>query len=150
MKSKIVAVLVAVSFLAGCETSGPKQTNGAIIGAVAGGIIGSQFGGGTGERVAAGLIGAAAGGLIGGAIGAQLDAQDRARLDQITVASMRTGSSRSFRNPKTNVRGSTKVISSTASGGQQCRTVEQQVVLANGSVSKDTVRGCKGPNGWSV
>ncbi len=146
---KLATVIVLVIGLSSCETTGPKQQSGAVIGALAGGLIGSQFGSGGGS-VVAGIGGAVLGGLIGGGIGAQLDAQDRERLNSITTASIRTGASRSFRNGKTGVRGSTKVIRTSNADGQLCRTVQQNVTSANGQVSTDTVSGCKGPNGWSV
>lgn len=150
MKKITLVVLTCASFgLASCETTGPKQQSGAVIGALAGGLVGSQFGSGSG-RVGAALAGAALGGIIGGSIGAQLDAQDRARLQEITTASIRTGGNRSFRNPKTGVRATTRVVSSNNANGKLCRTVQQDVTLANGQVSRDTVSGCKGPNGWTV
>lgn len=151
MRIGTIAVLLAVSSgIAGCETTGPKQQSGAIIGAIAGGAIGSQFGGSTGGHIAGGLIGAVAGGLIGGGIGAQLDAQDRARLDEITTASLKSGSARSFRNSKTGVSANTRVVGTSNTGGKLCRTVQQDVTLPDGSVSRDTVSGCKGPSGWQV
>lgn len=149
-RAKILTASLCVALgLSACETAGPKQQSGAVIGAVAGGLIGSQFGSG-GGRIAAGIGGAIIGGLIGGGIGAELDAQDRASLNAITTASIRTGSSRSFRNAKTGVRGSTKVVQTTTEDGKLCRTVQQNVTMPNGKVSSDTVSGCKGPNGWSV
>lgn len=149
LKRGFIAVACAALILTGCETTGPKQQSGAVIGAVAGGLIGSQFGGSGRARLAGGLIGAVAGGVIGGSIGAQLDAQDRARLRAITTASVRTGKRQSFRS-KSGVRASTQVIHTSSTSGQQCRTVQQNVTFADGRVSRDTVTGCKGPNGWSV
>ncbi|WP_104668766.1 glycine zipper 2TM domain-containing protein [Ensifer adhaerens] len=148
-KVNMAVLLCAAVSLSSCETTGPKQQTGTVIGAVAGGLIGSQFGDGGGS-IAAGALGAVVGGLVGGSIGAQLDAQDRARLQQITTASIRSGQSKSFRNSKTGVSGKTKVIRESNAGGKQCRTVQQNVTLANGQVSQDTVTGCKGANGWSV
>ncbi len=95
------------------------------------------------------VLGAAIGGLVGGGIGAQLDAQDRARMAQITSASIHSGASRSFRT-KNGGRASTKVIKTSKEDGRLCRTVQQEVVLKDGGVSRDTVSGCKGPNGWDV
>lgn len=149
LKKTAVVVMMALA-LSSCETTGPKQQSGTVIGAVVGGVIGSQFGGGTRGHLAAGAIGAAIGAGIGGSIGAQLDAQDRARLRQITTASIRSGKTGSFRNSKTGVKATTKVISTSDAGGKLCRTVQQDVTLPNGKTSRDTVSGCKGANGWSV
>lgn len=151
MRLKIVALMVGAAFLlSACESTGPKQQSGALIGAGIGGVIGSQFGGSTGGRLAAGVLGAGIGGLIGGGIGAKLDAEDRARLNRITTASVRSGRSGSFRNAKTGVRGSTQVVQTKNANGQLCRTVQQNVTLNDGTTSTDRVTGCKGPNGWSV
>ena len=148
--ASLVVLLTASLALSSCETSGSKEQSGTLIGAGIGGLIGSQFGGNTGGRVAAGIIGAGIGGLIGNRIGAELDAQDRARLHEITTASIRTGRSRSFRNPTTGVQASTRVIETKTASGKLCRTVQQNVTLKNGSTSNDQVTGCKGSDGWSV
>lgn len=150
MLKKTAVVLMMALSLSACETAGPKQQSGAVLGAVVGGVIGSQFGGNSRAHLAAGVLGAAIGAGIGGSIGARLDAQDRARLREITTASIRSGKARSFRNAKTGVRATTKVIRTTDAGGKLCRTVQQDVTLPNGKTSRDTVSGCKGANGWSV
>lgn len=149
-KTAITAILISALTLSSCaSTGGPKQDAGVLIGAAAGGLIGSQFGSG-GGRVAAGAAGAVIGAVLGGSIGAQLDAQDRARLRAITAASVRSGKTQSFRNSKTGVRATASVVKTTTENGKTCRTVKQNVVLANGSVSSDTVSACKGANGWSI
>jgi len=151
MKNKVIAgILVSTMALSSCSTTGgPKQDAGVLIGAAAGGLIGSQFGSG-GGRVAAGAAGAVIGAIVGGSIGARLDAEDRARLRAITAASARSGKSQSFRNRKTGVRATTSVVKTTNENGKLCRTVKQNVVLANGTVSSDTVSACKGAKGWSI
>jgi uncharacterized protein YcfJ len=68
--------LCSLSLLAGCGSTGSKETAGTLLGAAAGGLIGSQFGHG-GGRVAGALIGAAAGGLAGNYIGSEMDKDDR-------------------------------------------------------------------------
>ncbi len=149
-KAITTTILILALALSSCtKTGGSKQNAGILIGAAAGGLIGSQFGS-DGGRVAAGAAGALIGAVIGGSIGAQLDAQDRARLRSITAASARSGKSHSFRNNKTGVRATASVVKTTNENGRLCRTVKQNVVLANGSVSSDTVSACKGANGWSL
>ena len=65
MKTKLIAVALAATILAGCQ-SNPSQ--GEMIGGVAGALVGSRFGKGTGQ-----LVGTAAGALIGAGVGRALD-----------------------------------------------------------------------------
>jgi hypothetical protein len=51
---------------------------------------------------------------------------------------------------RTGVRARAQVVSSQKVQGRPCRTVKQEVVLKDGSVMSDTVRACRGPNGWEV
>lgn len=77
MKFHIILLSCALA-LSGCNTGGPKQTGGTLIGAVGGGLIGSTIGGGSG-RVAAASIGAVGGALLGSQIGKSMDEQDSAK-----------------------------------------------------------------------
>ncbi len=72
LKKPLVALTLGAFVLAGCETSGPRQTNGATIGALLGGFFGATRPGG---NLGTAAVGAAAGGVIGGAIGQALDRQ---------------------------------------------------------------------------
>lgn len=82
LRAALLMILVLALIVAGCETTGPKTTTGAVagglIGATAGGIIGHQSGSGL-EGAA---IGAAVGALSGGLIGNQLDKADKKALAQ--------------------------------------------------------------------
>ena len=130
---------------------GPKEEQGTLGGALLGGAIGSMFGGGTGGHIAGGLIGAVAGGLIGNQIGRQLDAEDRAALEQMTRRSIVSGGGQTYRNKRTGVVAKTRVTKQNKNAkGEACRTVEQEVVMKDGSVNRDTVSACRGPNGWTV
>ena len=79
-RSRTLAVIgVASLALAGCFSSGPKETTGTVVGAITGGVIGGATSGGSAGGVAAGAL---IGGLLGNVIGADLDAADRrAALD---------------------------------------------------------------------
>lgn len=67
-KTATLAALIAGAVLLGaCQTTGPNQAVGTLIGAAGGGLIGSQFGSGTGK-----LAGTALGTLIGAGIGSQI------------------------------------------------------------------------------
>jgi len=72
LKKPFIALTLSAFALAGCETTGPRQNNGAAIGAALGGLFGATRPGG---NVGTAAVGAVAGGLIGGAIGQQLDRQ---------------------------------------------------------------------------
>jgi hypothetical protein len=65
---RILMIVVAATFLAGCENMSPGQ-KGATTGAVLGSGIGMVAGGSFGQVVGAGLIGGAAGYIGGSAIG---------------------------------------------------------------------------------
>lgn len=77
MLKKILILAVTVSFLAGCESMGPKSKTGAVaggvIGAVAGGVIGHQMGSGP----IGAAIGATVGAISGGLIGNEIDKADQ-------------------------------------------------------------------------
>lgn len=77
MVKKLLVLAIAVAFLAGCESMGPKAKTGAVaggvIGAIGGGVIGHQMGSG----VAGAAIGATVGAVAGGLIGDQLDKADQ-------------------------------------------------------------------------
>lgn len=77
--AKVLALLVIVGTvaLAGCQTTGPKQVSGALLGAATGGLVGSQVGSGRGQLVGM-AVGTLAGALLGTEIGASLDHADRA------------------------------------------------------------------------
>ncbi len=75
---KVLITLMSVAFLAGCQTGGPKQTGGTLLGAVGGGLIGSQIGGGSGQLVGVGL-GVLGGAALGGYVGKNMDDSDSAQ-----------------------------------------------------------------------
>lgn len=80
-KLKLSAVaLSTIVLLSGCESAGPKETGGTVVGALAGGIIGAQFGHGAGS-VVGGAIGALLGGLIGNQIGVSMDDNDKEKAN---------------------------------------------------------------------
>ena len=129
---------------------GPNESSGTAAGAIFGGIIGGVLGGRGGSAVGGAIAGATVGGLIGNRIGAALDEEDRAAVARVTRSAIRTGRTRHYRNKRTGVKAKARVVRSRKVEGHECRTVKQEVVLKDGSVLSDTVRACKGPNGWQV
>lgn len=151
MRRIIVFLVLVFSTPVWAQPMGPNETIGTFGGALVGGAVGSMFGGNAAGHIVGGIAGAAIGGFLGNRIGASLDEQDRRSLALATQKSMSSGGRSGFSNKRTGVRATTRVTGTSKNlTGQTCRTVEQEVVLKDGSVSKDTVTGCKGPNGWAV
>ncbi len=72
LKKPLVALTVSAFALGACTDTGPRQNNGAAIGAAIGGLIGATR---PNANVGTTAVGAALGGIIGGAIGQELDRQ---------------------------------------------------------------------------
>ena len=91
-KKPLIAAVVGAFVLAGCTTSGPRQNNGAAIGAALGGLIGATRPNG---NIGTTAIGAAIGAGIGGAIGNSLDKQAgdiRSAVNNSDIGVVNTGS----------------------------------------------------------
>ena len=148
----VMSVALICAGLAACSGTeyGQKQSEGAEIGSIIGGIVGPYIPGGSVAAQIARNHGDTIGGLIGGAIGAALDEEDRLALERNTREAFESGKNKSFSNKKTGVAGSVKVTGTRTEKGRQCRTVQQEVKLKDGTALKDTVSACKGPNGWEV
>jgi surface antigen len=150
------AIVLICAVLAACSTGevgqyGQKEAQGQEMGSIIGGIVAPYI---PGSSVAAQIVrnnGDLIGGIIGGAIGAALDEEDRKALEKSTREALASGKTKTFANRKTGVQGTVKVTGSRVNDeGRQCRTVQQDVKLKDGSALKDTVSACKGPNGWEV
>jgi surface antigen len=147
-----ISGLLACSGNPGYDQVGQKEAQGTQVGSIVGSVIGGYVP--IGNSVAGQVLRSQAGtigGFVGGRIGAALDEQDRRALEQATRSAFLSGQRRSFSSSRTGVQGSVSVTSNTTNAeGQACRTVKQEVVLADKSVLSDTVSACKGPNGWEV
>jgi surface antigen len=152
----LIAVVSIFSGLLGCSVGpdqvGQKEAQGQQAGTLIGGMIGNYIPGGT--SVAGQVIKSQSGtigGLVGSKIGAALDEEDRQALARATRAAFVSGQPKTFSNKQTGVRGSARVAASRVNpGGQECRTVKQEVTLKDGTALSETVSACKGPNGWDV
>jgi predicted lipid-binding transport protein (Tim44 family) len=143
--SFVIALSVAVGLSKEAEAqAGPNQTTGAIIGGILGGVIGGSIGGSTTSRILGGVAGVAIGSVIGASIGSALDEQDRRQLAAMTRATATSGKNRRYRNSKTGVTLTTR----TAGIVGDCRTVEQEVVMADGTRRVDSVQACRTQKGW--
>lgn len=153
--SAAICATLALGIIATCAVPvqaqmGPRESEGTAAGAIFGGVLGGVLGGRGAGGVGGAIAGAAIGGLIGNRIGAALDEEDRAALARTTQRAITTGKSRRYTNKRTGVKARAQVVSSRRVDGRECRTVKQEVVLKDGSVLSDTVRACKGPNGWEA
>jgi predicted lipid-binding transport protein (Tim44 family) len=149
-----VCGLAALTILAGtvapAPAQGPNEEGGTAAGAILGGVIGGLIGGRGAAAVGGAIAGAAIGSFIGNRIGAALDEEDRIAFERATRQAIVSGRSQRYRNKRTGVRARAQVVSSQKVQGKPCRTVKQEVVLKDGKVMSDTVRACRGPNGWEV
>jgi uncharacterized protein YcfJ len=150
----LVSGLAALAILAGsvmpAAQGGPREEEGTAAGAILGGVIGGLIGGRGAAAVGGAFAGAAIGGFIGNRIGAALDEEDRIAFERATRRAIVSGRSQRYRNKRTGVSARAQVVSSQKVQGKPCRTVKQEVVLKDGKVMSDTVRACRGPNGWEV
>lgn len=129
--STIAAACALSLALAGCETGGPKEDAGLVVGAVAGGIIGSTVGRGTGRIVGA-AVGATIGGIVGSEIGRSLDAQDRRLAEEAELAALergRSGVPTPWRNPDNGRYGEVIPGAAFARGPDTCREYEHRVFI---------------------
>jgi osmotically inducible lipoprotein OsmB len=149
--------LAACLALSGCNANGgigsmdQGETAGTGLGAVGGGLIGYAI---TGGPVGV-ILGAAAGGLVGNRIGNGLDgdAQTAAGQAAARAAESNVGQVVTWRKTdaffQTEAQGTAtpKGAFFTDSSGRTCRYV-YETVIQNGTQRDDTVKLCKGSNGW--
>tara|TARA_R110002110_G_C13469589_1_gene719999 strand:+ start:21232 stop:22047 length:816 start_codon:yes stop_codon:yes gene_type:complete len=109
---KLVAMLLASSMLAGCQTTGNKSDIGTLLGGAVGALAGSQFGSGKG-RIAAILAGGAIGAFAGRAIGQMLDEQDQIAMQERSAYALATASDGQQVNWQSNRTGAQAVLTPT-------------------------------------
>lgn len=127
---KIAACLLVAFTLTACQTAGPKQTGGTLLGAGLGALAGAQLGGGKG-KLAATALGAVIGAWIGNDIGKTLDEADQRSAQQTTYAALennRTGMTSTWSNPDSGNSGSvTPTHTYKTSSGANCREFETTI-----------------------
>lgn len=172
MNPRLVAVTLAVSLTAGCESLN-KQKMGTITGAVLGAAGGAAVGGAVAKDKKQGMLigavfGALAGGLIGNKIGQYLDEQDRKKHAEAVTKALETGQPQVWTSPDTGNSGRITVTdtatppavqsqsrrsapgSQTVAQAPLCRTTTQTIKLKNGETYTEELKACKGPNGWEA
>lgn len=99
LRFRLIAVLVAMLAVQGCQNPPSRQDSGMVVGGVLGGVLGSQVGGGRGQTVAT-IIGTIAGAAIGGEVGRSMDETDRLKTAH-TLETVRSGVPSQWVNPDT-------------------------------------------------
>lgn len=154
MIRKFLIAALAVSFLAGCASSGgQKQNTGAVLGGIAGGLAGSEIGGGSGRLWATGA-GVLLGALIGSEIGASLDRADQLALERNTQRAYTAPLNQPiiWDNPDN---GNRVVVTPTQQGrhqatGAYCREF-QQMITVGGRTEEAYGTACQQPDGsWKI
>ena len=147
--------LLSLGLLGACAAdrqAGPKQSVGAVGGAILGGIAGAQFGKGSGQLIATG-IGAVLGGLAGADIGRSLDEVDRMRAHQaVTEATTAPiGKKITWNNPESGNYGTvTPLRDGQADSGEYCREFQQTVTIG-GREEEAYGYACRQPDGsWQI
>jgi surface antigen len=148
------AVLLALLFVAGCETYpyGAKQTAGGVLGAAGGGLLGAQFGSGTGQ-LAATAAGVFIGALLGSEVGRSMDDVDRLKAEQAInqAHAAPIGNTIAWNNAESGNSGTvTPTRDGTSDSGEYCREFQQTVVIG-GKTEEGYGVACRQPDGtWRI
>ena len=147
------AVISSAVMVSGCQSAGPKESWGTLIGAAAGGLVGSQIGSGTGQAAAIGL-GVLLGGLAGQDVGRTLDRADLAYANQTSYSALESapsGTTYQWHNPDSGNSGTTTPIQTYQTGnGTYCREFTQTVNVG-GQIQDAYGTACRQPDGsWKI
>ncbi len=153
MIRKIALISVVAMGLAACQTAGPKQTGGTLLGGIGGAVAGAQFGSGTG-RVAAVAAGTLLGALVGNEVGKSLDRADKLAMERSTQSTLErqpTGTTSAWSNPDSGNSGTvTPTRTYQTANGSFCREYQQTVTI--GGETQDAYgRACRQADGsWRI
>ncbi len=151
-RAALTGVVILGLAVAGCQGSGPKQTVGTGVGALAGGLAGSQVGKGSGRLWATGA-GVLLGALVGSEVGASLDRADRMYMQQAQqrVYGAPVGETIYWSNPDSGNNGSyVAVRDGRSSSGRYCREYQQTIVVG-GRTQKGYGTACQQQDGsWEI
>lgn len=143
-------ILLIAVLLTACNSTGNKQSFGALLGGATGALVGAKVSKDS-NRAASVAIGTAVGALVGYGVGRYLDDQDQQRLAAATVKTAESGKTQEVRNSKTGtIIRTTPVATPSKTVSDGCRTVKQTVELPDGRHESEDVRLCKGLNGWEA
>lgn len=149
---KIIAVGLAASLLSACETMGPKESTGTLIGAGTGAVVGAQVGRGEG-RIVGVAVGTLLGALLGGEVGRSMDRADQMAAQQAYEQAQTAPINRTidWQNPDNGHYGTvTPVREGTSSVGEYCREFQQTVTIG-GRTEQAYGVACRQPDGsWKI
>lgn len=144
----LVAAVIILPFLTGCETTTHAQ-QGQVIGGVLGGVIGSQVGDGSGQTAAI-IIGTMAGSMIGRQIGQSMDDVDRMKTAQ-ALNDNRTGQSTTWTNPDTGEKYTVTPTHTFEQAGGPCRDFELDATVGGEPGQRVAGTACLQSDGsWKV
>nr|WP_281720392.1 glycine zipper domain-containing protein [Nitrosomonas nitrosa] len=175
MDLRIVALILSILFISGCENINKQK-----IGTIAGGAIGAAGGAALGSVVTkdkklgmaiGAVVGGIAGGIIGNQIGQYLDEEDQKRHSEAVAKALETGQPQVWASPDTGNSGKITVVDvpplppptvqttsqDETSSAQPiaraplCRTTTQTIKLKNGETHTEELKACKRPDGtWEA
>ena len=141
---------VGVAFgAAGCsQTTGPNESGGTILGALAGGMIGSQIGKGSGNTAAI-IAGTMLGGMVGSSIGRGLDEEARRQASGAQSLALSSGRQTQWKAPS----GSYGFVDPGpvyAENTRTCRSYTHRIYI-NGKAETGSGTACKAADGtWDI
>lgn len=149
IKHAILGLTLSMSLTA-CETIPTNEAIGAAIGGVGGGVLGNILPEKNKELWT--LAGVAAGAFVGAKIAKYLNEQEQQQVASTTVSAAESGEPEVWKNEETGNSGSATVTETkTSPSGDTCKTIVQQVSLADGGSESQEVTACKNADGvWSV
>lgn len=140
----LAVALIGALALAGCETAGPNERTGTVVGGVGGTVVGGLIGGWKGA-----VIGGLGGIIVGNLVGRDLDARERERVQRATYQSAMENRRVDWRESSNSYGYSQPTSDYYRSGVRECRNFDQ-VVTKNGRSYHENVTVCRNPDGtWS-
>jgi len=151
LKTPVTVILVAGLALAtaGCsQTTGPNESGGTILGAIAGGVIGSKFGKGSGNTAAI-IAGTMLGGMIGSSIGRGLDEEARQQAAGAQSLALSSGRQTKWNSPSGSY-GFVEPGPIYAENSRTCRSYTHRIYI-NGRAETGTGMACLAADGtWDI
>jgi surface antigen len=148
MRKGLATALLALSFLAACDSNPSKEEIGMATGAVLGGVIGHQFGSGSGNTIAT-IGGAALGAFVGSRIGRSMDRDDQ-RKTAAALESSPDNRATTWKNPNTGQNYSVTPTRTYDGASGPCRDFNTTTVIDG---REEVVHGtaCRQPDGsWKA
>lgn len=152
-KAKLISVALAAGMvLAGCESTGDKETIGTLVGAGLGAALGAHAKGNA--KAPTMILGAVLGGYLGNRIGKKLDKADQIKHQETQYQTFEYGRSnetQEWQNPDTQAAGTvTPRPSYQNEKGEYCREF-QQTVTVGGEDERGYGTACRQPGGsWKI